>query len=69
LHENTVTQNYKFILKKYLIYNMVSVSTQKGHDQALRKNKNIKGRPVGFNINIINKNIIIRLTQPIIPGC
>lgn len=48
---------------------MVSVSTQKGHDQALRKNKNIKGRPVGFNINIINKNIIIRLTQPIIPGC
>ena len=48
---------------------MLSVSTQKDHDRALRKNKNIKGRPEGFNINIINKNIIIRIIQPIIPGC
>jgi len=66
LHENTVTQNYKCILNRFLIYNMLSVSTQKDHDQALRNNKNIKRRPVGFNINIISKNIIIQITQPII---
>ena len=61
LTENTVTRNYKFILKQYLIYNALSVSTQNDNHQALHKNKNIKRRPVGFHINNI-KNIIIRIT-------
>jgi Na+/H+ antiporter NhaB len=44
LNENTVKSNHKYIGKEYFVYNELHVSAQKGHHQALYKNKDIKRR-------------------------